>query len=293
MLNFLKNMNRFILFALIVACQANACTKAQTKQIEQTQQTDSLPAKVEQSFPKEVKWLMSAYPAQIIGFKDNYIVFTDSSKMLFDDGKEKSTEELLKNPDVQDMFTYSYPIGEICAPVRLHNPGRIRNDEFFKTMYGKTATEVQKNLVEIIWCPKLVGQKLKISRVNGVNKQLEAVSAELDEHPEWKDYFHSAGTFNWRTVRGANNRVSAHSFGIAIDLNTKYSNYWQWDCKCTSENIELSFKNKIPQGIVNIFEKHGFIWGGRWYHYDTMHFEYRPELLFSGTDKKELSKNLK
>ena len=31
--------------------------------------------------------------------------------------------------------------------------------------------------------------------------------------------------------------------------------------------------------IVRIFEKHGFIWGGRWYHYDTMHFEYRPELL--------------
>jgi hypothetical protein len=28
-----------------------------------------------------------------------------------------------------------------------------------------------------------------------------------------------------------------------------------------------------------VFEKHGFIWGGKWYHYDTMHFEYRPELL--------------
>ncbi|MEJ2663631.1 MAG: M15 family metallopeptidase, partial [Spirochaetia bacterium] len=27
------------------------------------------------------------------------------------------------------------------------------------------------------------------------------------------------------------------------------------------------------------FEKYGFIWGGKWYHYDTMHFEYRPELL--------------
>jgi peptidoglycan LD-endopeptidase CwlK len=31
--------------------------------------------------------------------------------------------------------------------------------------------------------------------------------------------------------------------------------------------------------IVAIFEKHGFIWGGKWYHYDTMHFEYRPELM--------------
>jgi hypothetical protein len=34
--------------------------------------------------------------------------------------------------------------------------------------------------------------------------------------------------------------------------------------------------------IVDVFEKHGFIWGGKWYHYDTMHFEYRPELLNDG-----------
>ena len=41
----------------------------------------------------------------------------------------------------------------------------------------------------------------------------------------------------------------------------------------------LVYHNQIPMDIVRIFEKHGFIWGGKWYHYDTMHFEYRPELL--------------
>jgi hypothetical protein len=35
----------------------------------------------------------------------------------------------------------------------------------------------------------------------------------------------------------------------------------------------------MPQEVVAIFEKRGFIWGGKWYHFDTMHFEYRPELL--------------
>jgi len=38
------------------------------------------------------------------------------------------------------------------------------------------------------------------------------------------------------------------------------SNYWQWDCKCTTENIDLAYNNRIPQGIIDIFEKHGFIW---------------------------------
>jgi peptidoglycan L-alanyl-D-glutamate endopeptidase CwlK len=33
--------------------------------------------------------------------------------------------------------------------------------------------------------------------------------------------------------------------------------------------------------IVRIFEKHGFVWGGKWYHYDTMHFEYRPEIVLN------------
>ena len=38
-------------------------------------------------------------------------------------------------------------------------------------------------------------------------------------------------------------------------------------------------RNSYPQEIVDIFEKHGFIWGGKWSHFDLMHFEYRPELL--------------
>jgi len=30
---------------------------------------------------------------------------------------------------------------------------------------------------------------------------------------------------------------------------------------------------------VQLFESERFIWGGRWYHFDTMHFEYRPEFF--------------
>jgi len=275
-LKLFKNTNRLFLFVLLVGCQANGCVNAHTRLI---QPTDLLFEKVEKATPKEVELLMSVYPLQIIGFENNYLVFADSSRLAFDDGKHKSAKELLENPDVKDMFAYSYPKGKVEASAKFCNPGRIRNEEFFKKMYGKTSAEVQQNLTTIVWCPKLVGQKLQISKINNVDQHLVAASAELDEHPEWKDYLKSAGTFNWRVISGSN-RLSPHSFGIAIDLNTKYSNYWQWDCKCTSENTDLSYKNQIPQGIVDIFEKHGFIWGGKWYHYDTMHFEYRPELLF-------------
>ena len=280
MLHLSNGMNKPIILILIVCYLTIGCTKAQTQQIGQKQRKDSISVNTETSIPKEAEWLMLAYPSQIIGFVNNYLIFSDSSRLLFDDGKQKSTEELLNNPDIQDMFAYSYTNGKAITPKKFQDAGRIRNEDFFKKIYGKTASEVQRNLTTIVWCPKLVGQKLQISTVNDVYKHLRAVSAELDEHPDWKEYLKSSGTFNWRVVHGSK-QLSGHSFGIAIDLNTKYSNYWQWDCKCTDENVDLTYKNKIPQGIIDIFEKHGFIWGGKWYHYDTMHFEYRPELLLT------------
>ncbi|WP_201340991.1 M15 family metallopeptidase [Abyssogena phaseoliformis symbiont] len=49
--------------------------------------------------------------------------------------------------------------------------------------------------------------------------------------------------------------------------------YWEWNCKCSDEHQILApHVNKIPQIIIDTFEKYGFIWGEKWYHHDTMHF---------------------
>ena len=184
----------------------------------------------------------------------------------------------MNSNDLGDIFTYPYIKGKVENISKNYDPGRIRNEELLKLMYGSTSAEVQVNLVTITWCPTLVNQTLRVTKINGVAKQLQKVSDELDKHPELREYLYSSGVFNWRKIRGTN-RLSSHSFGTAIDLNVKYSNYWQWDCRCKSEDATLQYKNRIPQLIVDIFEKYGFIWGGKWYHYDTMHFEYRPELL--------------
>ncbi len=81
----------------------------------------------------------------------------------------------------------------------------------------------------------------------------------------------------WRTISGTN-RLSAHSFGIAIDINVDYADYWKWN---QQDESKIEYNNRIPQKIIGIFERNGFIWGGKWYHYDIMHFEYRPELLIT------------
>lgn len=227
-----------------------------------------------QETPVEIKKLLTFYP-QISFFKDNKLFFKDGSSLIYDDGKPKSEKQLLENPDIEDQFHYEYN----NSKPGINDAGRIRNEDFFKKIYGNTKNEVEKNLTEIVWCPKLVNQKIKITKINGIDKIVKKLSRELDENPELKPYITNiGGTFNWRKIAGTN-RLSMHSYGMTIDVNTSLSNYWQWDCKCINENSKLKYKNRIPLKLIQIFEKYGFIWGGNWYHYDTMHFEYRPELL--------------
>ena len=233
------------------------------------------------TIPHSALKLIAAYPAFVKGYADKYIILKDGTKMLWDDGiKNKSPQQLLDKPDLEDMFAQHYSTGELKAsPPKNFDPGRIRNEAFFLKMYGNSETEVRKNLTEIVWCPKLVNQKITVTRVNGIDKKIQQISAELDNHPELKKYLTNiGGTFAWRNIAGTH-RHSMHSFGMTIDINTTYSDYWEWTCKCTNENASLTYKNQIPNVIVQIFEKYGFVWGGKWYHYDTMHFEYRPELL--------------
>lgn len=232
-----------------------------------------------QDYPFGVKKLIVAYPHFEIKYDGKYIMLKNGQKFIYDDGIEKSNEKLLNQPSIYDMFKSSYPVNNNnYLPPKNSDPGRVRNEAFMKAMYGKDSKEVQDNLTTIVWCPKLVGAKVRITKINNAYLQLQKVSDELDKHPELQKYLQGATTFNWRIIKGTN-RLSTHSFGTSIDLNVKYSNYWQWDCKCTDENHDVKYKNQIPQLIVDIFEKYGFIWGGKWYHYDTMHFEYRPELL--------------
>ncbi|HTK19866.1 MAG TPA: M15 family metallopeptidase [Mucilaginibacter sp.] len=233
------------------------------------------------TIPPAAKKLVNNYSNSVTGFSNNHLLFKDGTRMVWDDGiKNKSFKDLLGKPDLKDMFGQSYLIGKLKSPpAKNFDPGRVRNEAFFMKIYGSTEKQVSQHLTEITWCPKLVGQKIKVTTVNGIDEKLIQISRELDEHPELKKYLTNiGGTFAWRNIAGTH-RHSMHSFGMTIDINTAYSDYWQWACKCTNEDSAFIYKNRIPQTIVDIFEKHGFIWGGKWYHFDTMHFEYRPELI--------------
>jgi hypothetical protein len=225
--------------------------------------------------------LLEAYPGLLERIDGNDLVWRDGTRMPLDDGKgDKPFEQWLDSPDVADMFAIHYPVGaEPKPPAKDIDPGRARTAAFFDKVYGDCRLgAVEKNLTTVEWLPTKAKQKLPFNKMNGAAVALEAASRELDALAPSFDVFltPSAGTYNCRVIAGTN-RVSAHGHAIAIDIALKRSHYWRNDKP--GKYGTIAYKNEIPMEIVRIFEKHGFIWGGRWYHYDTMHFEYRPELI--------------
>jgi len=239
------------------------------------------------SIPPGVQRLLDAYPDHLEGYQDNYIHWKDGTKMLYDDGRIKTEEAAFDSTDLEDqMNALIYPPGlPIDTPGYNCDPGTLRCQEFLMKMYGNTEAAAKSHLVPVIWPAPKPGhtKRIWITSINGVNKHLQAVAQELVAHPHLRPYVTNiGGTFNWRPILGTQ-RMSPHSFGIAIDINTSSSEYWKWDHRddwqLDSVEINLQWRNSVPLEIVEIFERHGFIWGGKWFHYDTMHFEYRPEML--------------
>lgn len=225
--------------------------------------------------------LLAAYPDHLVAMEGNDLIWRDGTRMPIDDGQgKKPFTEWLARPDLEDMLQQPYPAGAPGhPPAPGEDPGRARNAQFFDKMYGDCRKgEVTPRLKDVVWLPKKQGTRLKMTTVNGVAARLEAVSRALDALPATFDahLWPVAGTYHCRTIAGTD-RISAHGHGIAIDIAIGKADYWRWT-KAGAAGPP-AYRNRIPAEIVRIFEAEGFIWGGRWSHFDTMHFEYRPELL--------------
>jgi len=205
------------------------------------------------------------------------LVMANGRLILYDDGQLKGPEEKLERPDLEDMLAQPYRPGPLSRPPRTdEDPGRIRVEAFFQAVYGATPAEVQARLVPV----PFLGTTVRFQGNNGAAAALGRVGVRLSrllaQQPAWRAVILPLqGTYNYRPIAGTD-RLSSHAWGIAIDLHRGF--YWRW-AKVLAPMELLALQAAYPQEIVQAFEAEGFIWGGKWYHYDTMHFEYRPELL--------------
>jgi D-alanyl-D-alanine carboxypeptidase-like protein len=188
-----------------------------------------------------------------------------TTRIPWDDGLVKGAEERLADPDLEDAFAQPYTPGPIVrATTPDDDPGRVRLDPVLRAAYPRNAVSRVDFAGKSVRfasraAPALTRVAARLGRALAADSSLRPFVAKL------------GGTLNERVIAGTD-RPSAHSWGIAIDLDPNRADYWRW-------TKDGRWRHPIPQAIVDAFEAEGFIWGGRWYHFDTMHFEYRPELL--------------
>lgn len=224
--------------------------------------------------------LISAYPDHLAGHDGKDLIWKDGTRMPIADGRTgKTFEQLLDQPDIKDQFAFRYPLGADVKPPGLNeDPGRIRFEPFFLKMYGDCRKgEVAKRLKPVPWLPGRGGGSLSVTTVNNIDRRLAAVAKDLEALPAdmTKYLMPPAGTYDCRVIRNTS-RLSVHAFAAAVDINDKQADYWEF---LKDRTGAFAWRNRVPGAIGETFEHHGFIWGAKWFHVDSMHFEYRPELI--------------
>ncbi|MGV8980380.1 M15 family metallopeptidase [Clostridium sp.] len=224
--------------------------------------------------------LMLAYPEYITNIEENngfvYLVMKSGKKILYDDKIKKIFQGKLANADLQDTLEQIYPLSIVKSiMIEDFDPGRLRCYGLLSEVYGTSKQAIESKLTNV----KVGYTSYQFNGSNEAAKSLQTVMKEVMPLSEKnqnvrKCLFPCSGTFNYRIISGTS-RLSPHAFGIAIDLASDKRDYWKWSSKEAGEKRLSSYASEL----VEVFENNGFVWGGKWSHFDILHFEYRPEFI--------------
>ncbi|MDR0589037.1 MAG: M15 family metallopeptidase [Spirochaetaceae bacterium] len=173
------------------------------------------------------------------------------------------------------------------------SPGTIHSS-FFETIWQARSKEEAFSCQQRI---DFLGRSVQIHRdiaapLGRVDSCIQGLAKNDPKIERWIKNLHSITGWNWRNIAGSQHR-SFHAYGAAVDLLMKsqagMETYWQWTAAKGIDwrSVPVGRRQNPPAVVIRAFEEEGFIWGGRWTRYDTMHFEYHPELLILGTGRND------
>jgi hypothetical protein len=170
---------------------------------------------------------------------------------------------------------------------RSENPPK-RAPFFFDALYRAHNRDESYAHVKTL---KFLGRSVMVhynilEQLSLVEEEINRASQNSAEVRTWIANISTVTGWNWRSIADTQSR-SFHSYGTAIDIlltpasSRGLATYWLWTADWNSEwwNVPYSKRLHPPEAVVKAFEKYGFIWGGKWTLFDTMHFEYRPEIF--------------
>jgi hypothetical protein len=168
---------------------------------------------------------------------------------------------------------------------REHPPRRSRH--FFDALYRaetRDAAYLRLKTIRFLGKPLLVHYSI-MEELALVEERINREARTDSQVRQWVNSITSITAWNWRNIAQTESR-SYHAYGVAIDLlPANYRNlgesYWLWAAEKNLEWWKVPYARRLhpPLKVIHAFEAYGFIWGGKWMFYDTMHFEYRPEIL--------------
>ncbi|MDR3170632.1 MAG: M15 family metallopeptidase [Treponema sp.] len=167
---------------------------------------------------------------------------------------------------------------------RLHPPKR--SQDFYDALWRAHTKEESYERVKSM---RFLGYNILIhysimEELSLVEERIYAAARTDSRVRQWINNLKSVETWNWRTIAATESR-SFHAYGAAIDLLVKTGSqdvtYWLWTSRLKLDWWAIPYEKRLhpPPAVIKAFEDYGFIWGGKWIWYDTMHFEYRPEIL--------------
>lgn len=167
---------------------------------------------------------------------------------------------------------------------RVHPPRR--SEEFLERLFdagSREATAAHIVTIQFLGFPVRVHERIVAplgevaAEIGDLGRADARVAAFLSGLSEIDGY-------NYRDVAGTRTR-SYHGYGLAVDLLPRSyggkAPYWRWVMGSSDQWWTTPYERRwmVPLQIVAAFERRGFVWGGKWLFFDTMHFEYRPEIL--------------
>ncbi len=224
--------------------------------------------------------LLTAYPDLFSGIEARdsqvWLVTRAGGRLLYDDRKVKTYAERQSSADLQDSLEQIYPLRTVTTLMPANfDPGRFRCYPLFNALYGSSESARYAKLIRVPFGT----QNLLFSSAAGGAASLGTAARRVADlvaaQPAVGTYaYPSSGTWNSRNIAGTT-LLSAHGYGIAIDLHANADDYW---INATAKAGAARLAG-YPAELTRCLEDNGFIWGGKWNHFDIMHYEYRPEII--------------
>jgi hypothetical protein len=244
-----------------------------------------------QSIPEEwqIRAILHVYGNQIQRterLEGDFVFWVKTVPIYFSHGRMLSEKNHLLYTEF-DPFFYDYRTGPLeSLPLPAPFPRR-RSSDFLDALVGETEEEIRASSrwVEFL-SHRVYAHELCIEPLGCVDAELERIAFSSGTVRNFIQNIKIIYSMKRKTVEGTKNK-SYHSYGLAIDLipeSYEYKHaYWRWSSVFTPDwgSIPLKERWMPPAQVVESFEKNGFVWGGKWYYFDTVHFEYRPEIIYA------------